>query len=944
MTATSIRFQPGDLVTARGREWVVMPETTDDMLMVRPVGGLDDEQVGIVLGLESVEPASFSTPSPEVLGDHNACRLLRDAAKLSTRAASGPFRSFGRIAVEPRPYQLVPLLMAMKLDPVRLLIADDVGVGKTVESCLVAKELLERGEADGLAVVCPPHLAEQWQRELREKFHIEAELVLRTTVNRLERGRRHAGESLFARHRFVIISIDYIKSEKRIDDFVNNCPNLVIVDEAHTATLAGGAGRSRQQRHELVRRLSEREDSHLLLVTATPHSGNESAFRSLVGLLDPSFSDLPEDLDGAGRESAKRRLARHLVQRKRGDVASYLGTTEFPTRLEKEETYSLSDEYRVLFSSVLKFAQELVSDPAGNRVQQRVRWWSALALLRALASSPAAAAATLRNRAANLAAANDAEADEVGRRSILDLDESDQEEAPDFTPGADGEDAFSSSERTRLRKLAEQADALRGPGDAKLKKLASTVKALVKDGHAPIIFCRFIDTAEYVAEHLRDALGKKAEVMSVTGTLPPSERESRILELGEHDSPVLVCTDCLSEGVNLQQHFDTVIHYDLSWNPTRHEQREGRVDRFGQPRDEVKVLTLYGQDNLIDVVILNVLLRKHRAIRSDLGVSIAIPSSTNEVIESLYDEVMREMQDAGSGQMSFSFEWSGQDELHAAWEERAEKASRSVFAQQTIDPTEVESEMAAIRAAIGDAPTVGRFLRDVLLRLKVPVTEKAGRVDVTISGETPRSLRNAIGRDQPFSGRFALPTAADELYLARTHPVVEGLASWTLDTALDPLANRDRAPIAARCGVSIVAPINGVEGRVAVLLLRLRHHLHLGGRHRTLPTLAEEILAVGFTGTPESPQWLSSEIVEAALAAPPTANPPASLASSQATTVVEGLPTLQPALEAIATQRAEELRDAHVRVRAGARASKSVTVEPVLPVDVLGAFVLIPRA
>ena len=217
-------------------------------------------------------------------------------------------------------------------------------------------------------------------------------------------------------------------------------------------------------------------------------------------------------------------------------------------------------------------------------------------------------------------------------------------------------------------------------------------------------------------------------------------------------------------------------------------------------------------------------------------------------------------------------------------------------------------------------------------------------MDVTISGETPRSLRNAIGRDQPFSGRFALPTAADELYLARTHPVVEGLASWTLDTALDPLANRDRAPIAARCGVSIVAPINGVEGRVVVLLLRLRHHLHLGGRHRTLPTLAEEILAVGFTGTPESPQWLSSEIVEAALAAPPTANPPASLASSQATTVVAGLPTLQPALEAIATQRAEALRDAHVRVRAGARASKSVTVEPVLPVDVLGAFVLIPRA
>lgn len=943
MTTLDIQFQPGDLVSARGREWVVMPGSTADLLMVQPTAGLDDELVGIMPALEPVTPAIFPPPDPATLGDHNACRLLRDAARLSTRASSGPFRSFGRIAVEPRPYQLVPLLMAMKLDPVRLLIADDVGIGKTVESCLVAKELIERGEADGLAVVCPPHLAEQWQRELREKFHIEAELVLRTTVNRLERGRRHAGESLFDRHRFVIVSIDYIKSDRRIDDFVNHCPNLVIVDEAHTATLAGGVGRSRQQRYELVRRLAAREDTHLLLVTATPHSGNEAAFRSLVGLLDAEFNDLPDDLEGAGRDAAKRRLARHLVQRKRGDVAEYLGTTEFPTRLDAEETYTLTDDYRELFGLVLQFARELVTDSSGTRVQQRVRWWSALALLRSLASSPAAAAATLRNRAANLNAADDADADEVGRRTILDLDESDQEETPDFTPGADGEDALSSSDRSRLRRLADRADALCGEGDAKLAKLARIVKSLVKDGHAPIVFCRFIDTAEYVAEHLRETLGGKAEVMSVTGTLPPAEREARILELGGHDHPVLVCTDCLSEGVNLQQHFDTVIHYDLSWNPTRHEQREGRVDRFGQPRPEVKVLTLYGQDNLIDVVILNVLLRKHRAIRSDLGVSVAIPASTNQVIESLYDEVMREMQDAASGQMSLGFSWSGEQELHTAWEETARKASRSVFAQQTIDPGEVEAELHSIRQAIGDGPTVERMMKDVLQRLNVPVTVRGGRVEVTLSGETPRSLRNAIGRDQPFAGRFELPTGQDELYLARTHPVVEGLASWTLDTALDPLANRGRAPIASRCGVSAVAPIPGVEGRLAVLLLRLRHHLHLGARGRSLPTLAEEILAVGFTGTPDAPCWLSTELVETALASPPTANLPESLTRTQATALLDALPTLSPELDALARRRADELKDAHVRVRAGARASQSVAVEPVLPVDVLGAFVLIPR-
>src|SRR5204863_1593733 len=124
---------------------------------------------------------------PAQVGDYRSCRLLRDAVRLGFRSSAGPFRSFGHIAVEPRPSQLVPLLMALKLDPVRLLIADDVGIGKTVEACLVARELLDRGEVRRMAVLCPPHLAEQWQGELREKFHVDAALVLPSTVTRLER-------------------------------------------------------------------------------------------------------------------------------------------------------------------------------------------------------------------------------------------------------------------------------------------------------------------------------------------------------------------------------------------------------------------------------------------------------------------------------------------------------------------------------------------------------------------------------------------------------------------------------------------------------------------------------------------------------------------------------------------------------------------------------------
>jgi ERCC4-related helicase len=937
-------YSPGALVKARGREWVVLPDSTDVLLVVRPIGGLDDEIVGICTEIEEVASSSFPPPNPEQPGDYNACRLLRDAARISTRNAVGPFRSFGKIAVEPRPYQLVPLLMAMRLDPVRMLVADDVGIGKTIEACLIVKELMERGEATRLAVLCPPHLAEQWQRELSQKFHIEAELVLSSTVQRLERNCR-PGESLFDRYPCVIVSTDFIKSPRRRDDFIRACPELVIVDEAHTCTLAGQAGRARQARFELIRNIAAVATRHLILVTATPHSGNDEAFRSLLSLLDVKFANLPSDLDSDARAGIRTELAKHLVQRLRGNIRDYLGAeTTFPDRKDAEDSYKLSPEYKALFQKVLQFAGELVADESGTKRNKRVRWWSALALLRALASSPLAAAATLRNRASTADAETDEEVDELGRRAVLDQDELEISEVFDLTPGGDPSDGEENTTSQRLRRFAREAESLAGKSDSKLRKAVELIGKLVQDGFNPIVFCRFIDTADYVASALRDAI-KNVEVMAVTGLLPPKERQDRIAVLGEHEQRILVCTDCLSEGINLQDQFDAVFHYDLSWNPTRHEQREGRVDRFGQPRDVVRVLTYFGVDNQIDGVVLDVLLRKHKKIKSDLGISVAVPGSSEEVINALFEGMQLRSNRGGPEYQLFL---PGLDpvraNLHTRWEDarKREGRSRSKFAQLSIRTDEVQAELDAVREAIGSGPALRQFFHDALHLVGAPVVEKRnGVIEVTISNETPRALRHAIDRDSPFLGRFELPVGDGVVHLSRTHPVVEGLASYVLETALDEVQAESERVLARRCGATKTTI---VTEKTSLLLVRYRYHLHVRrrGGETDNPLLAEEVRALAFTGTPAQPVWVDDTTATKFLDATPLGNIPASLVKGQIKHLLDGLPQLHSGIDQTARRRAAELADAHTRVRKSAHIAGAVNVEPVLPADVLGCFILLP--
>jgi hypothetical protein len=941
MEARTTTFAIGSLVKARGREWVVLPESEPDLLVLRPLGGSDEEIAGVLLDLEDVEPASFSLPDKDDLGDDHSARLLRDAVRLGFRNAAGPFRSFARIACEPRPYQLVPLLLALKQAYVRLLIADDVGIGKTIEACLIARELLDRGEVNRLAVLCPPHLAEQWQAELRDKFGLEAELVLPGTARRLER-RCAANQSLFEVYPHVIVSTDFIKSDRHREDFLRACPELVIVDEAHTCASTPYAGSGRHQRHRLLKGLAASPDRHLVLVTATPHSGKEEAFRSLLALLNPAFANLPGDLSGEQNRPHREALAAHLVQRRRGDIRAYLDSqTPFPDRDEKEASYTLSPDYRKLFDRALAYAQELVEDEGGGRLRQRIRWWSALALLRSIASSPAAAAETLRNRGDLEEAGSEAGIDAVGQRRVLDALDDEATEGADVSPGGDpgGPEDEAQRNRRRLLDMARLADELRGAKDRKLLGAVREVGALVKEGFRPIVFCRFIATAEYVAAELRRALPKDTAIEAVTGSLAPAEREERVLALGKAERRVLVATDCLSEGINLQEHFDAVVHYDLAWNPTRHEQREGRVDRYGQRTPKVRVLTYFGSDNPIDGVVLQVLLRKHQTIRKSLGVSVPVPVDTEQVMQA----VLRGALLTKKGQLTLDFMTPEQQDLDREWTSAADRETRSraLFAQHAIRTEDVAGELRAVRDAIGAGVDVERFTREAL-RAHGAWVGDGDPVQVNLA-EARVALRDAIRgqRDKDaFQARFELPVGDDVIHLHRTHPIVAGLAGHVLDTALDPLL---RAQAVARRAGAIRT--RAVQARTVALLLRLRFHIHTRTSQGERQLLAEDARVVAFRGAPESPEWLSTEETDRLLAARPDANLPPDLAALQLRQVTTSFTPLWAELEKQVRARGEELLEAHRRVRQAARLrGLSQRVEPKLPVDVLGLYLYLPVA
>lgn len=929
------RWSPGSLVRARGREWIVLSGSDAEVLRVRPVSGSEEDQTYIHMALEAVPvaDASFPKPEPSQKAGHDAALLLRDALVLSLRRGAGPFRSFGQIAIEPRAYQLVPLLMALKLDPVRLLIADDVGIGKTIEAALIARELLDRGDVERFAVLCPPHLVDQWVTELEGRFYLRPVAVTAASAARLERN-LPPSESIFTTHPHTVVSLDYIKSERRRAEFLRACPELVIVDEAHTCA---STGQGRHQRYELLKGLVSEKARHLVMLTATPHSGDEDAYFRLLGLLHPDFEGLQTAEEGLMRGALRSRLAAHFVQRRRPDIAEWKEGNLFPRRETKELTYKLTGTWEKFFDAVLDYCASVVAAAGEDTKKQRLNFWGTLALMRCVASSPAAAVQALRTRAGH---GEEIAEDDVEARVF--------DGAADALPDDDVEPPAATDDKA-LAALITQAEELAGQaGDPKLKLLTDHVAELVKEGFNPVVFCRYIATAHYLGQHLGAKI-KNVTVGVVTGELTSDERREKVELLGDAEQRVLVATDCLSEGVNLQDHFDAVVHYDLSWNPTRHEQREGRVDRFGQKSGVVRATLLYGANNPVDGAVLEVILKKADKIREELGVPVPLPDDGHTLSQALMKAVLlRDRERDSKRQQAFSFvEMEEAKAIETRWRDAAEKAkkNRTVFAQRRLKPEDVLPEWKKSLAALGGKEDVQRFTGRALARLGGaldPVGQnkhRGFRAPLTALPEDVRERLEVEGLEGSLLIDFEYPPAPRCRPVQRSHPLVSVLAETMLERTLGTGATADvnDPGVLGRVGCWIA---EGITARTLVALVRLRHQLtsQRGQQHTTL--LVEEATAIAWTGAPsplEGPDAL------ALLSPVPISDPPPHVRERAVTQALGQLETRLPELDAFAERRAQALLADHRRVREAGDDRGRYSVKALLPADVIGLFVLLPK-
>jgi len=632
--------EPGQIVIVRQRPFVVSDLETSTMPTNAQEGGkpqhllrlssVEDEGLGeeltVVWELEPGATAVEKSSLPQL----NAFDLPRtfdafldavawgSVSSADDKALQAPFRS----GVDVDDYQLDPVVRALQMPRVNLLVADDVGLGKTIEAGLVMQELMLRHRARSILIVCPSSIQVQWKEEMRDKFGLDFRIVDSQLFSDLRR-RRGIHVNPWAHFPRLITSIDFLKRERPMRLFRETLPagdqptfprpyDLLIVDEAHNVAPSGrGKYAIDSQRTAAIRTLAPFFE-HKLFLTATPHNGYPESFSALLELLDNQRFARAVPLNRTQLEAVMvRRLKSELELR-------WDGSRRFAKRcvLHQEVDYSAAERRG---HQALREYSDLRAKSAATEGQRYATEFVLKLLKKRLFSSPAAFATTMEKHAHSVGAAKNASNGTAWQRQLEDVEN-------DFADDDDYENVSSEAvetasrhsaplateEKTLLAELREFATHAATRADSKARALIDWLKANIKpDGQwsdrRVIIFTEYRATQKWLHDLLAaEGLAGQDRLLTIYGGMPLKgaageykDRESikAAFQASPADAPVriLLATDAASEGVNLQNHCWQLIHYEIPWNPNRMEQRNGRVDRHGQKNPEVHVHHFVGK-------------------------------------------------------------------------------------------------------------------------------------------------------------------------------------------------------------------------------------------------------------------------------------------------------------------------------------------------------------
>jgi len=735
-------YPPGSIIANRNRLWRVDAQM-GDVLVATSVDSGHGEQRRFYIPYEDIRPGRLDWPSADVVGSPAAQDLLLRAYRLSLLHGTAPLLSLQRSRVIPKDYQLVPVVMALEMPRVRLLLADDVGLGKTIEAGLIITELLARQMASRLLVIVPASLREQWREALDYFFHVPARII--STRHRREMERElPPGANPWAHYRYLITSVDYAKQPAIKNQILEQVWDIVVIDEAHQVAKPHQSGphqRVRMDRGELAEALATSPRvRHLLLLTATPHNGYTDSFASLLRMLDVGAVEGPPHAPRIVRPAA----ARHVCQRRRRDVEVWFQESPerspFPEREQEEVIVAPSAYEKEAIDAVRAYGERVLASAAAERAQVRaLAHWTVLHLHKRALSSPEALRCSLRNRRESLRRRLDALtapeeegglSPDVARAVVLDEDPGewlDEEEAGQRTERAMyGSRAAVEAELAELEEVLARAERVTPRRDSKLQKLLdSTLRDLLARDPRVIIFTRYVDTLNYLEKQVkRDKRYAHATVLTIHGALNERQRREVFRAFERAKVGILIATDAISEGINLQHAAAQVIHYELPWNPNRLEQRNGRVDRFGQRKPVVRIRTMV-MDETLDAAILKVLVEKAARIREDYGFSPPYFGDEVTVLDLIRQHEIR----LTPQQVSLFEEWPEREdgELQDPFGEETLRRIRedSFYGQTQISLPEIERRLQETAETVGSPEQIRAFVLSGLNRFGCQVNENA---------------------------------------------------------------------------------------------------------------------------------------------------------------------------------------------------------------------------